>query len=277
MRIPLIACAVAVSAMSVVSCAARPDPEFRPGGEAAGLGRVPGCDQILAIQVRWLHRTPGPEERAVFQQAAQAWSSRLRAYPVEERPPLVGPLTLVQAGYYVRDGYRVPLTQYVEIDADVPVDDVDGLLVLVDDEWWEPVSTGQPHGWEVDPETGAFRVWLGVVRVSVDARRDLRTITHEIGHVLGLGTAPGYHALVREGPGGAVFAGAHAVAVHGGPVPLEHGHTAPCPSVMTYRGCAVEAPSALDWAMLRDLGYEVVEAPTGPCSDARPAWAERGR
>ena len=212
----------------------------------------------LVIEVRWLHRTPGPEERAVFDRAARAWSCGLRPYAIEDRRSFGRPLTLTQAGHYLRDGRRVPYTRYVEVPDDMPVDDVGGLLVLVDDEWWEPVSTGQPHGWQVDPETGAFRVWLGVVRLYAGARGDLGTALHEIGHVLGIGTALRYLALVRKLRSRWYFVGARAVAVHGGPVPLEAGHTAPCPSAMSYRDCAGEAPSKLDWAMLEDVGYRVV-------------------
>ena len=250
--------------LCVVSGVALAEPCYCCRGGAVASAPFVSCGgtSTLAIEVRWLHRSPGLEERLLFQRAAAAWSCGLAAYTVADMPSLVGPVTLAQTGSYLRDGHRVPLTRYIEIDEDIRVDDVDGLLILVADERWEPVSTGQPHGWEVDPDTGAFRPWLGVVRLFHGARRDLRTMVHEIGHVLGLGTAPGYLALVREacGPGGGwFFTGAHAVAAYGGPVPLEDGHTAPCPSALTYRECAGEAPSELDWAMLRDLGYEVVE------------------
>ena len=123
-----------------------------------------------------------------------------------------------------------------------------------------------PHGWQIDPATGGFKPWLAVIRLTAAARGDLRIATHEIGHALGIGSAPNYAALVRElGPERtAYFVGAHAVAANGGePVPLEHGHTGPCPSVMSYRDCAGEVPVAIDFAMLRDLGYEILD-PTVP-------------
>lgn len=255
MKVPIVACAASVAMMSSPSAEA-------PGPEQGLAGAT------LRIEIRWLHRRPDAEERSLFERAARAWSCRLRAYPVLDRG-LVGPLTLTQAGYYRREGRRVPLTRYVEIGADVRVDDVEGLLILVDDESWLPVSTGQPHGWEVDSVTGAFRPWLGVVRLSHRARGDLRTIVHEIGHLLGIGTAPGYHVRVREVPGGPVFVGPHAVAAHGAPVPLEYEHTAPCPSPMSYRDCAGEAPAPIDLAMLRDLGYAVLDpASARACLDA---------
>ena len=83
---------------------------------------------------------------------------------VAEREVPVGPITLTQAGYYMRDGRRVRLTRYIEIDEGVILDDLDGLLVLVDDEWNVDVATGQPHAWDVDPASGASArgsAWCG--------------------------------------------------------------------------------------------------------------------
>ena len=218
--------------------------------------------ETLNVQFHWLDRSPSAEERAVMERAGRSWASRIRAYPIEYRSAIVGPLTLTQAGYYLHDGHRVPYTRYVEIDHGVRIDPADRLLILIDDEWTSDVSTGMAHRWRIDPATGAYWPWLGVIRLAQAAREDLQTATHEIGHVLGIGTAPGYHTLVRTSPsyeGSFVFVGAHAVAVHGGPVPLEADHTGPCPSVMSYRNCAGEVPTALDFAMLWDLGYEILE------------------
>ena len=228
----------------------------------------------LNIEFHWLDRDPTPEERAVMERAGKSWSRRIRAYPDADRPSLRGPLTLTQAGYYLRDGHRIQLTRYIEIGRDVRFDRIDGLLILIDDEWTRDVSTGQPHGWTLDPETGAFRPWLGVIRLAQGAIGDLRTATHEIGHILGLGTAPTYHRLVRaQGPGREPsIVGAHAAAAHGGSVRIEDGHPAPCPSVMTYRECAGRTPSQLDFAMLQDLGYEILDSGTAAepdCSTTR--------
>ena len=54
------------------------------------------------------------------------------------------------------------------------------------------------------------------------------------------------------------FVGPHTLSYYGQPVPIEDGHIAPCPSVMSYRECSAETPSELDWAVLRDLGYRVL-------------------
>ena len=117
MKVPLVACAASVAVMSVVPVEAWPEPQHRERA-AAGV--------TLVIEIRWLDRSPGPDERSLFERAARAWSCRLRAYSLKDREPVVGPLTLTQAGYYLRDGRRVPLTRYVEIDEHMRVDDVDG-------------------------------------------------------------------------------------------------------------------------------------------------------
>ena len=254
MRIPSAVCALATMTLLC-------GPAW---GGPAHSSTDPAVPDTLNIEFHWLDRDPTPEERAVMERAGKSWSRRIRAYPGADLPSFHGPVTLTQSGYYLRDGHRIQLTRYIEIGRDVRFDHIDGLLILIDDEWTRDVSTGQPHGWTLDPETGAFRPWIGVVRLAQGAIGDLRTATHEIGHILGLGTAPTYHRLVRaQGPGRAPsFVGAYAPAVHGGPVPLEHGHTAPCPSVMRYRNCAGEVPSELDFAFLQDLGYEILDAST---------------
>ena len=56
--------------------------------------------ETLNIQFQWLDRSPSAEERAVMERAGRGWASRIRAYPIEYRSAIVGPLTLTQAGYY---------------------------------------------------------------------------------------------------------------------------------------------------------------------------------
>ena len=268
MKVPLVACAASVAVMSVVPVEAWPEPQHRERA-AAGV--------TLVIEIRWLDRSPGPEERSLFERAARAWSCRLRAYSLEDREPR-------SLG---RSRSRKPVTTCATV-AEFRSRDTSRLTSTCGSTTSRAFSSSwttnggsrsrppSPMGGRSTRRLGAFRPWLGVVRLFHRARRDLGTITHEIGHVLGLGTAPGYHALVQEGPEGrSFFAGPHAVAVHGGPVPLEHEHTAPCPSAMSYRDCAGEAPAELDWAMMRDLGYEVMDESAGPCPDASPRWVER--
>ena len=50
--------------------------------------------ETLDIQFQWLDRSPSAEERAVMERAGRGWASRIRAYPIEYRSAIVGPLTL---------------------------------------------------------------------------------------------------------------------------------------------------------------------------------------
>lgn len=250
----MVAAAVATPAVSSPHDRALGTPRFQ--SDERDLSR----DQALRIQFRWLDRVPSPDERALFLRAAAAWSDRIRSYgpPFANGVRLPAQLVLLYPEILgSRPRYLPP--QFTPIHGGLAVaPDVD-LLILVDDSWSPSISTAHPHAWTVDPGTGAFRPWLGVLSLTDAGRRDLRTIVHEIGHVLGIGTSPVYHRLVSvEGDRETAFHGPHAFAFHGSPVPLEKYHPAPCPSVMSYRSCAGDAPSALDWAMLRDLGYELL-------------------
>ena len=89
------------------------------------------------------------------------------------------------------------------------------------------------------------------------------TAIHEIGHVLGIGSAAAFDALVENGN----FVGQKAMEVHGGPVPLAPDEThfardissrgkVPSMELGTAPGQR-KRPTALDLAVLEDLGYSV--------------------
>jgi hypothetical protein len=89
------------------------------------------------------------------------------------------------------------------------------------------------------------------------------TAIHEIGHVLGIGSAAAFEALVEDGN----FVGPKAIEVHGGPVPLapDESHFArdissrgkvPSMELGTAPGQR-KRPTALDLAVLEDLGYSI--------------------
>jgi hypothetical protein len=86
---------------------------------------------------------------------------------------------------------------------------------------------------------------------------------HEMGHVLGIGGSNAWKALVD----GDFFIGPNAMKVYGGKVPLapDHGHL---PLNLLFNGKEVlmdaasakgerSFPSALDLALLQDIGYEL--------------------
>lgn len=91
----------------------------------------------------------------------------------------------------------------------------------------------------------------------------LSTATHELGHVLGFGSAPAFRALTDQSG----FVGAQASEVYGGPVPLtsDGAHLPdgvlvdgerPLMDVTDPEGVRF-SPTALDLAFLADVGYEL--------------------
>ncbi|MGR3458094.1 MAG: hypothetical protein ACU0FO_09340 [Pseudooceanicola nanhaiensis] len=120
-----------------------------------------------------------------------------------------------------------------------------------------------------------FEPWVGTVTFDTSAswgfslagpeagRSDFLTVAlHEIGHVLGVGTAPAFDALIA----GTLFTGVNAQAANGGaPLPLDPGlgHV-----VNDYAGDSVlmdpstvrgtrTLPGDIDRAILADIGYEI--------------------
>lgn len=96
-----------------------------------------------------------------------------------------------------------------------------------------------------------------------DRQDFMSTAIHEIGHALGIGSAKAFEALVVD----SAFVGEKAMEVYGGPVPLEPGgdHFAhdimsnektPSLELGTQLG-ERKLPTALDLAVLEDLGYTI--------------------
>jgi hypothetical protein len=97
--------------------------------------------------------------------------------------------------------------------------------------------------------------------------------THELGHILGIGTAPQWFSLVENG----AFTGGHARTVYGGPVPLDPSRSHWADGV-TIGGKVVSLDptlnygkrvtwTGLDQAALRDIGWKsgvVVSPPVTP-------------
>ena len=215
--------------------------------------------RTLMVDVRWLDRVPFAAERQLVERAVDAWAKRIVSYGAPAGLSVPGPVYLVYPPYTGVDQPHMPMQRTLIHGGVALYPDVD-LVLLVDDSLSNSISTGHPHGWTIHADTGAFQPWLGVISLSPNGRFDFRTLVHEIGHVLGIGTAPVYRRFVtRDERGNPVdFVGPHTLSYYGQPVPIEDGHIAPCPSVMSYRECSAETPSELDWAVLRDLGYRVL-------------------
>ena len=100
--------------------------------------------------------------------------------------------------------------------------------------------------------------------------------THELGHVLGIGTAPQWTSLAQGG----AFRGTNAIAVYGGAVP-RNSNSSHWANGVTVGGQAVSLDpsltygirvnwSALDAAALRDLGWGAAATTTTPQPGAPP-------
>lgn len=130
-----------------------------------------------------------------------------------------------------------------------------------------PDFRGQGPATDFEPYTGNMRfsttaTWSFDLDGPVPGRSDfLSTAAHEIGHVLGIGTAPAFDALVEDD----AFTGANARALNGGaPLPLEpDGHVED-----GFDGGRVlldptntvgerKMPTDVDFALLADIGYEI--------------------
>jgi VCBS repeat protein/FG-GAP repeat protein len=123
---------------------------------------------------------------------------------------------------------------------------------------------------------------LGLTTSGLDANElDFYSVaTHELGHILGIGTAPQWHGKVS----GAYFNGSYATGVYGAPVPLnaDRSHWA---DTVTINGQPVSLDpvlnygarvtwSVLDQSALRDIGWAAgatVSPPTMPPSPPPPS------
>ncbi len=121
-----------------------------------------------------------------------------------------------------------------------------------------PVTDFQPFAGSLSINPDPY--WGVELADAAPRRLDLFSLVlHEIGHVLGLGTAPIFQD--RVGPDG--FTGPNATAVNGGaPVPMTPNGHHPRAETGTLMAPALAAgerqqPQALDKAMLADIGYAI--------------------
>ncbi|MCX7568013.1 hypothetical protein OS189_16850 [Sulfitobacter sp. F26169L] len=217
-----------------------------------------------------------PEVRAVMERAAEIWSDIIKDEFDDVR---AGTTFSISNPSLVNQRETVVLTE-----------DIDDLLIFAGARDLASLGRGGFAGTDAQGDifrarvsndfrdTGPvsdFEPWAGLI--TLDLRDDwstdldgpvagkndmLTTVLHEIGHILGIGTAPAFHALVD----GHEFTGTNTLAANGGAaVPLAHGDShvedgfddgEVLLDPVTLTGTR-KMPGAIDRAMLADIGYEI--------------------
>ena len=264
----------------------------RPGdieiiGERDGItyGRWTGGPAgTLNIEFDW-RAAPGitPEQRARMERAGKSWSWRI----LDD----FGTHVARQGTQVVHDAGEYGSFSVV-FDEDVSTNGV--LIVVGVRTGGSGFSSGGPNEYSLFYEGGVsgeeyrnwddYEAWLGSILL---ARRHIDltgVMAHEIGHVLGIGidnVRPVSRHINRVDH---TFEGPESVRANGGePVPfqwwneereavapgtpgaeVDYGHLGVCSSLMAYCRDLTEVyrPSELDFAFLRDIGYETLDAAT---------------
>jgi len=135
--------------------------------------------------------------------------------------------------------------------------------------WGGSISFDNTATWYFDPDTSTDESFTGFDFYSV--------ALHEIGHVLGVGTADSWFNQTS----GNQFTGSHSVAVHGGNVPLNTGSdhwasgtTSPINGTGSFDVAMAPSIAAgqrkrftdLDVAALQDIGWQVTTVPLPPAA-----------
>jgi hypothetical protein len=133
--------------------------------------------------------------------------------------------------------------------------------------WGGSIAFNSGATWYTDSDPTTLENFAG--------QNDLYSVAlHEVGHVLGIGTAPSWTALVN---GSHQLTGANSVASHGGNVPLEsddahfqEGVMSTVPGDGSSQEAALDPTltvgtrkelTDLDWAALKDIGWQVSPVP----------------
>ena len=213
-----------------------------------------------------------PAERARIERAAREWSRRIATEVVS--PPIDAGTRIVPI---LGDGD--PESQHEVV---VPHDiEPDGFLVFMFDGGDDSRSFG---GTRRGTESGVLTEHNGRIILARAHIANQRVISHEIGHVIGVG---GFDSEYRNIPDGYVdrenhtFNGPAAMAENGGqPLPFQwidanrnvhppgtegaepdYSHLGVCHSIMAY--CSrqdIDGPQAVDFAVLDDLGNDLLSA-----------------
>lgn len=231
------------------------------------------------------------EKRAILEAAAELWSSYIRddftAIPAGETIRV--PVDTIE----LRDNGYVTQTTFEEVTLTEDIDDVIIFMssVALPNEQ-KTLGEGAFYGEYIigsDRETrltgNDFEPWLGTIVFNSSAEEDfyfdstlntdddvpnnktdfLTLAAHEIGHILGVGTAPAFEALTKNG----AFRGEKTVALNDGePVPIEEDgtHIEEDFNLNSDSEALLDPsltdgdrilPDAIELAMLADIGYEI--------------------
>ena len=217
------------------------------------------------------------ESRARMERAGKAWSRRI----LDDFPA-----NTVPSGTRIDHDPTVPgaESRTVTFEEEVPVDDV--LIAVLYTGQSSKFSTGGAKRRNATADD--YEPWLGSIVLSRRHVDDTGVMAHEIGHAIGLTnfsgaywTPSGYRYVNFEDH---TFVGPEAMRANGGePVPFQwvnrdNRHVAPnssgatpdythlgvCDSIMAYcrNRDATMYPSEIDFAILADIGYELLDAAT---------------
>ena len=229
--------------------------------------------------------------RARMERAGKSWSYRL----VDKNRTRVAPADTVfvyEQGVYTRARIERALDEEVS---------TNGVLIFVLDAAGNSTEFSAAFWRDPHYNPDVLDPWLASILLSRRHHQYTYTMAHEIGHALGifpnLGSYPAYDNLVDDA--NHTFNGPQTMRANGGePVPfqwwnaqfepvapgtpgatVDYGHPGDCDSIMAY--CSRDtlvAPSELDFAMLDDLGYDILDEATAsePELYGYGAWGRYG-
>lgn len=246
----------------------------------------------LNIEFDWrFAQDIGAATRARMERAGKSWSYRLMD---KNRTRVAQSGTMFEFA----QSELIPADYSETLDENV---DTDGVLIFVLDQGANSGDFSHARWWDPDYRPDVLDPWLASILLSRRHHQFTYTMAHEIGHTLGifpnLGSYPAYDNLVDDA--NHTFNGPQAMQANGGdPVPfqwwnaqfepvapgtsgatVDYTHPGDCDSIMAYCSAdTLEAPSELDFAMLDDLGYDILDEATAsePELYGYGAWGRYG-